>query len=239
MRKLTLIFPMAGQGARFGYRFKPFLEVQGKTFIEAAFEPFRKGLPQIGKVYFIVTAEQERSHGVSARLDEMFAGVPFETVVLEAPTDGPAETLRQCLAARNITGPILVCDCDHAVDVDGLLRATQDAGIACAIPTWDLDGESLASWSVAAIHDNLITAVAEKALPVSGENFRGMIGCYYFADAAQVARNIAAADMIYISDIIGEYLRDGHPVLSVPITQAHFFGDPVRLAQVTQVAGQR
>src|SRR5665213_2184308 len=63
MRKLSLIFPMAGQGARFGYRFKPFLDVQGKSFIEAAFAPFREGLPQIDKVDFIVTAEQERTHG--------------------------------------------------------------------------------------------------------------------------------------------------------------------------------
>jgi NDP-sugar pyrophosphorylase family protein len=232
MRKLSLIFPMAGQGARFGYRFKPFLEVQGRSFIEAAFAPFREGLPQIEKVYFIVTAEQERTHDVSARLGEMFAGVPFQTVVLAAPTDGPAETLRQCLVLENISGPILVCDCDHAVDVDGLLRATQNSDIACAIPTWDLAGESLASWSVAAIDNGRITAVAEKALPASGGNFRGMIGCYYFADAAQVTRSIAAAGMIYISDIITEYLRDNRPVLSVPVSQAHFFGDPARLAQV-------
>jgi hypothetical protein len=239
MGKLSLIFPMAGQGARFGYRFKPFLEVQDRTFIEAAFEPFRKGLSQIDKVYFIITAEQEHTHDVSARLGEMFAGVPFETVVLEAPTDGPAETLRQCLAAQDISGPILVCDCDHAVHVDGLLQATRNPDIACAIPTWDLDGESLASWSVAAIHDDLITAVAEKTLPASGGNFRGMIGCYYFADAARVMHSITAGNMIYISDIIREYLRTGRPVLSVPVARAHFFGDPARLAQVTQVAAQR
>lgn len=126
-----------------------------------------------------------------------------------------------------------MCDCDHAVTVDGLLRTAQNPDIACAIPTWDLDGESLASWSVAAIaEDGRIHAVAEKALPAAVGDFRGMIGCYYFADAAQVMRSIADAGMIYISDIIADYLRDGRPVLSVPVGQAHFFGDPARLAQV-------
>lgn len=233
MHKLSLIFPMAGQGARFGHRFKPFLAVHGQTFIEAAFAPFRKWLARIDTVYFIVTAEQDRTHGVSARLGEMFFGVPFKTVILDTPTDGPAETLRQCLALQHVAGPILVCDCDHAVNVDGLMQATRKPDIACAIPTWDLDGESLASWSVAAIAaDGRIHAVAEKALPATGGNFRGMIGCYYFADAAQVARSIADANMIYISDIIAEYLRDERPVLSVPVGEAHFFGDPARLAQV-------
>jgi hypothetical protein len=122
------------------------------------------------------------------------------------------------------------------VDVDALMQATLNPAIACAIPTWSMDGESLASWSVAAIENNRITAVAEKSLPAAGGDFRGMIGCYYFADAAQVARSIADGKMIYISDIIAEYLRDGRPVLSVPVARAHFFGDPARLAQVAAQA---
>jgi hypothetical protein len=234
VRKISLIFPMAGQGARFGYRFKPFLEVRGHSFIEAAFAPFRPWLAQIDTVYFIFTAEQDRAHAVCQRLGAMFADVPHKTVVLDTPTDGPAETLRRCLTMEAITGPILVCDCDHAVNVDGLMRAALERpDIACAIPTWNMEGEPLTAWSVASVdHDGLIVAVAEKALPAQGENCRGMIGCYYFDDAAQVQRCIAGAAMIYISDVIASYLRTGRPVLSVPVHEAHFFGDPARLAQV-------
>jgi GTP:adenosylcobinamide-phosphate guanylyltransferase len=225
---------MAGQGARFGYRFKPFLDVRGESFIEAAFAPFRPWLQQIDKVYFVFTAEQDRMHAVRERLGAMFADVPHETVVLRAPTDGPAETLRQCLELKKLAGPILVCDCDHAVNVDALIQAAmQRPGIACAVPTWDLEGEALTAWSVAAVADDgLIGAVAEKALPARGGNFRGMIGCYYFADAVQVQRCIVEARMTYISDIIADYLRTGRPVLSVPVDDAHFFGDPARLARV-------
>ena len=46
---------MAGQGARFGYRFKPFLTVRNSSFIEAAFAPFRPWLARIDKIYFIMT----------------------------------------------------------------------------------------------------------------------------------------------------------------------------------------
>jgi hypothetical protein len=233
VEKISVIFPMAGQGARFGYRFKPFLEVRGRSFIEAAFASFRPWLAQIDTVYFVFTAEQDKAHDVRARLAAMFANVPHETAVLDAPTDGPAETLRQCLTMKAITGPVIVCDCDHAVNVDALMQMAGRPEIACAVPTWTLEGESLAAWSVAAMDgDGLITAVAEKSLPAQGKNFRGMIGCYYFADAAGVVRCITEANMTYISDVIAEYLRSGRPVLSVPVREAHFFGDPARLAQV-------
>jgi hypothetical protein len=234
VQKISVIFPMAGQGARFGYRFKPFLDVRGRSFIEAAFAPFRPWLAQIDKVYFVFTAEQDRTHDVRARLKAMFADVPHETAVLDGPTDGPAETLRQCLTMKAVTGPVIVCDCDHAVNVDGLMQmADGRPEIACAIPTWTLEGESLAAWSVAAVDQGgLIAAVAEKSLPAQGENFRGMIGCYYFADAAAAECCITDAKMTYISDLIAAYLRSGRPVLSVPVREAHFFGDPARLAQV-------
>ena len=240
MSKPSLIFPMAGQGARFGYRFKPFLEVRGETFIECRLPaPSGPWLAQIDRTSISFSppsrtgAHDVRAHGSGA----MFADVPHDTAILPAATPGPAETLRQCLEMKAIAGPILVCDCDHAVNVDALIQAARRPGIACAVPTWNLAGESLAAWSVASVDDNgLIGAVAEKALPARGTDFRGMIGCYYFADAEHLRRCIADAGTIYISDIIcGLYMRQpAWPVLSVPrCDDAHFFGDPARLARVT------
>ncbi len=231
MRKISLIFPMAGQGARFGYRFKPFLDVQQMTFIEAAFAPFRPHLPQIAKVYFVFTAEQNRAHNVRARLDRMFADVPHDTAILAKPTDGPAQTLDKCLEMKSLSGPIMVCDCDHAVNVDALMQTMKQPHIECAVPTWDIKGEPLTSWSVAAVqHDGRIAAIAEKALPKHGEDFRGVIGCYYFSDATQVRRFIEEERMLYLSDVVGKYLAGGRAVLSVPVNKARFFGDPARLA---------
>ncbi len=237
MRKLSLIFPMAGQGARFGYRFKPFLDVHGTPFIAAAFEPFRPWLARIAKVYFIYTREQDAAHDVSARLDRIFADVPHETAILDRATAGPAETLDRCLEMKDIAGPVMVCDCDHAVNVDGLMAAAENnSAFECAVPTWNIEGEPLAAWSVAAIADDgSIVAVAEKKLPECGDVFRGVIGCYYFADAGRVRRFIAEARSIHLSDVIARYLETDRQVLSVPVHEARFFGDPARLARVTSL----
>lgn len=230
-KPLTLIFPMAGEGARFGYRFKPFLEVRGMPFIAAAFAPFRRWQSRIGRICFVFTSAQEQAHGVSARLTALFPGLPVETAILEAPTPGPAETLRQALELRGISGPAIVCDCDHAVDIDGLMAAADDPAIACAVPTWALEGESLSAWSVAAVdHHGHIRAIREKALPDGGGDTRGVIGCYYFADIAAAGAVIAQNHMMYLSDMVAHIITSGAPVLSVPVRDAEFFGDPARLA---------
>jgi len=228
---LSLIFPMAGEGARFGYRFKPFLALNGQTFIEAAFAPFRPHMAEIARVYFVFLRAQEEAHGVSRRLAAMFEGIDHRAVILERPTDGPAQTLLQCLVGEAIAGPIIVCDCDHALEVGGLMRlAATDPATACALPTWDLAGEPLSAWSVAAIDaEDRVTAIAEKRRPESGAAFRGVIGCYYFADAARVGAIVARDRAIYLSDIVRALIEAGEPVRSAPVTRATFFGDPARL----------
>jgi len=233
--RVTLIFPMAGEGARFGYRFKPFLSLRGETFIAAAMAPFRPWLHQIERVCFIFTRAQEEAHDVSARLAQIFAGLPIETVILEKPTSGPAETLLRCLEDKSVTGRALVCDCDHAVDVEALMQlATEDNVIACAVPTWSLKDEPVASWSVAAIGaDGRIRAVREKALPEAEGDLRGIIGCYYFADIAAAGRRIGADGLVHVSDIMRALISEGAPVHSLPITRAEFFGDPARFERLT------
>lgn len=236
---LSLVFPMAGQGARFGYRFKPFLEFKGRTFIEAAFEPFRPFLGQIARVYFVFLREQEEAHRVSQRLCAMFAGVDHRAVILEEPTVGPAETLFQCLTRERIEGQIMVCDCDHALDVSGLMRlAASEPAAACGLPTWDLVGEPLTSWSVAAIGaDDRVTAIAEKKLPEEGGAFRGVIGCYYFADADRPRRIVADDKQVYLSDIVRGLIDEGLLVRSVAVDKATFFGDPARLERALSARG--
>lgn len=239
-QKLTLIFPMAGEGARFGYRFKPFLSLRGETFIAAAVAPFRPWMADIECICFVFTRAQEEAHNVSARLAQMFAGLPIQAVILDAPTRGPAETLLHCLQQANITGPGLVCDCDHAVDVDGLMRVATTQAAACAVPTWSLEGEPVASWGVAAVDSTgRIRAVREKALPDCSGDKRGIIGCYYFADIAAAGARIAAEGLTYISDIMLELIVQGADVRSIPITRAEFFGDMVRFERLTGEAEVR
>jgi len=244
---VTVLFPMAGRGQRFGGVFKPFLRYGDELFLEAAVRPFRAWAHRIRRFGFVYLEEQEAAFGVRAELARRFAGLPFDAILLPEPTRGPAETFARAVALRGITGPVVICDCDHSLDVGPLFerqsREDQDdkrerkleaPPAACTIPTWSLDGEALDAWSVAAVAaDGRVLAIAEKRRPdAPGElrcQYRGVIGCYQFADAADVARRADGATNL--SEVIAGYLAEGREVRAVAIERAEFFGDPDRLAR--------
>ena len=116
---LNIIFPMAGEATRFGGEFKPFIKTGDMSFIERAVEPFLNHISDIDKFYFIITEEQNLSNNVEAVLNRMF-DVSIEVVVLKNKTTGPYQTIRSALNALSdkIQGEILICDCDHSIDVD-------------------------------------------------------------------------------------------------------------------------
>jgi hypothetical protein len=230
---VTVLFPMAGRGQRFGGVFKPFLRYGNELFLEAAVRPFRAWLPRIRRFGFIYLEEQEAAFDVRAELARRFAGLPFDAIVLPEPTRGPAETFARAVALRGITGPAVICDCDHSLDVGPLFEAPP---AVCTLPTWSLDGEAIDAWSVAAVGpDGRVRAIAEKRRPDAPGELRGVIGCYQFADAADVARRADGATNL--SEVIAGYLAEGREVRAVVIERAEFFGDPDRLArQMAQMA---
>jgi hypothetical protein len=240
---VTVLFPMAGRGQRFGGVFKPFLRYGDELFIEAAVRPFRAWAHRVRRFGFIYLEEQEVEFDVRAQLTRRFAGLPFDAIVLPEPTRGPAETFARAVALRAITGPVVICDCDHSLDVGPLFerRSREDQDdkrgrkpeappAACTIPTWSLDGESIDAWSVAAVGpDGRVRAIAETRRPDAPGELRGVIGCYQFADAADVSRRAAGATNL--SEVIAGYLAEGREVRAVAIDRAEFFGDPDRLAR--------
>lgn len=235
---------MAGQGARFGHRFKPFLMLDDRTFIEAAVRPFLGFAPQIARLVFVYLEEQERAFEVSARLAAMFAGLPagvkIETVRLDAPTRGPAETISRAVARLSGRGPAMICDCDHSLDVEPLFGAFRASGAApfdALLPVWPLDGESVAAWSVAQVRDGRVLSIAEKRIPEDPPGAAidapsvpmGVIGCYGFSDLATVAARADALGATNFSDVIAAMLAEGGVVRAARIARARFFGDPARL----------
>ncbi len=227
------MFPMAGRGERFGTTFKPFLQFGDRTFIEAAVEPFRKWPASISRIVFVFLRQQEQDFNVSARLAQMFAGLRWEAVLLDHPTAGPAETVAAGVEGAGVTGPAIACDCDHAVNVDPLFAAiASDASSECLLPLWDLAGEEVKSWSVAALSaDGSVTAIAEKAIPAGASRTAGVIGCYYFRDIDRIAATCRLQKYVVLSEAISDLLRSGRPVRGIGIRQAKFFGDPARLAK--------
>ena len=147
------------------------------------------------------------------------------------PTRGPTETLAGAVTAAQLKGPVIVCDCDHSLDVAPLFRLLSDGLPAeCVVPAWNMEGEDPASWCIAAVEPNgVVTAIAEKSFPPSSSRHFGVIGCYYFRDVNEVVRLTAEHHLLYFSDVIRHLLAEGRLVKAVPITHAVFFGDPARL----------
>jgi len=231
---MDVFFPMAGQGARFGHRFKPFLTIGDQLFIEAALEPFRRFQSQIGRFVFVYLEAQEREFAVSERLQTVFAGLPIATVRLAAPTRGPAETIARAIEQlRDPVGGAFVCDCDHSLEVEPLFRwCTANPEFQALLPVWPLEPENLASWSVAMVERDRVWGMSEKRMPdVARGTAMGVIGCYGFRNlAGAVARGSALAATNF-SDIVADMLARGEVVNAVTIERARFFGDPARLAR--------
>ncbi|HET7501658.1 MAG TPA: NTP transferase domain-containing protein [Kofleriaceae bacterium] len=265
---MDVLFPMAGQGARFGHKFKPFLTFEDRTFIEAAVAPFREFQSRISRFVFVYLAAQERELAVSERLSEMFSDLAIETVQLATPTRGPAETIGRAAQQLGARGPVLICDCDHTLDVEPLFtaadRATRGEPFDALLPVWPLDGEDVASWSVALVDAGRVLAIGEKRIPEPppaapdqahvpvGASMgvpvatpmgvpvgvpMGVIGCYGFADIATVAARARALSATNFSDVIAAMLAEGGVVRAAPIAHARFFGDPQRLERATGSAG--
>jgi len=221
--KVTVIIPMAGQGSRFDYEFKPFLKIENETFIERAVGSFKNHLDDIDKIIFVYLKEQEKQHNVSNKLNELFSDINIETIVLDKKTEGPAETLMKSVSGI-IDDGCIICDCDHWLDLDSFFDKIKMSEYDCIVPTWELEGEDIKSWSVVSVDNDIITGITEKSLPDTNGRFMGVIGCIYFKKLPSINDNHT-----YISDIISEYIEDKRSILSVELIDAEFFGDPTRL----------
>lgn len=231
---------MAGQGARFGHKFKPFLTLDDATFIEAAVQPFRRFASKISRFVFVYLEAQDREFSVSHRLSKLFAGLPIESVHLDAPTRGPAETIGRAVKKLDAQGPVFICDCDHALEVEPLFAAV-DRGerFDALLPVWPLDDEDIASWSVAMVESDRVLAIGEKRLPPHPRGTpmgvpMGVIGCYGFTDVSNVASRAESLGATNFSEVIAAMIAEGGVVRAARIERARFFGDPERLDKATR-----
>lgn len=206
--------------------------LEDTTFIEAAVQPFRRFA---SRFVFVYLEQQERAFGVSSRLAAMFAGLPIETVWLDAPTRGPAETIARAVARLGGRGPAMICDCDHSLDVEPLFDAFAATRFDALLPVWPLDGEDVAAWSVARVEDGRVRAIAEKRIPDGATGTpMGVIGCYGFPNIATIAAHAEALGATNFSDVIAAMLAEGGVVCAARIERARFFGDPARLERARQ-----
>ena len=229
---VTVIFPMAGEGSRFGFKFKPFLLFGQKLFIQNAVDSFVEHSEQVDEVLFVFTREQENYFNVSAMLEDKISHVfSIRTVILDEKTSSQYETVSKAIEIADIKGkPIIVCDCDHSLETRNIFRKINRSDPDCIIPVWKIDINDIKSWSIVSISDDGVpTEIAEKALPKSRGKYYGCIGCTYFSDSNDILKY---SDSNNLSDVVMRLIE--HPQKSIDYTtvdKAYFFGDPSRLQE--------
>jgi len=228
MRKISIIFPMAGLGSRFGYTFKPFLLATDETFIELAKKPFER-LIHYGftpEYYFIVRESQEKDFNVSQRLHELFPNDIIHCLTI-GNTNGPLQTLQAAIQKYKLTGESFVCDCDHAICIDPLIQnfnllKTYDV----LIPTWNITTNEYLNWGKVKLSDTgEILDFCEKET-IDGY-LKGLIGCYLFYNINDLLNYSSSNENI--SDVLKCMLLQNKPLKIISITKAEFFGTPSAL----------
>lgn len=231
-RRIQVIFPMAGDGKRFGGCFKPFLQATDVTFIELAKLPFDELKSSFDvHYYFVIRKDQEISHHVKSRLEKMFLGDCIHVIELDqTTTSGPCETVMRAVHRERLMGLTMVCDCDHSIDIRPLKEAMEkddDADVDAWIPVWPISKEEFHRWGkVLTSSDMNVLSFCEKEDPNTTDvQVWGRIGCYGFRDIEAWAAENWHADF---TDLFKAHKK---VYKCVTIEHASFFGEPETLEQ--------
>ena len=231
---INIIFPMAGEGARFGYTFKPFLKATEDTFIQLAKKPFEqlKNYGYTYKLIFTYRYTQEKTYNVSQKLEELFPDEEFDICLINN-SDGPLQTLQQTVLNKNLKGPTFVCDCDHSIDILPIIQNIDSLllNYDVIIPTWNITNDQQSSFGKVILNatTDKITGFCEKEL-IEVNTFqyvKGILGCYLFKDISIVSNYDSYND---ISSLLKEsFINKTLNLQYIDIQNADFFGTPKQL----------
>jgi thiamine kinase-like enzyme len=229
--KINVLFPMAGDGTRFGgTQFKPFLDGTEKLFIELAKAPFDqyKHIYNI-EFFFIYRQDQEDTYNVSAKLKSLFPNDALHFCILPDKTSGPAETLVQAIQKYLLSGAAFVCDCDHAINIQPMISFLETQ------PTPDIlvpllqikESEQHNFGKVKLDKQNKPLGFYEKEIvPFSNDyDVKGLVGCYFFKELSDV---VSFPTKTNISDLLPLY-NQTRTIQFVDILEAGLFGTPESL----------
>lgn len=238
MKQLTIVFLMGGRAQRFGLKFKPFLKIFDKTFLELAIQPFLKHKDSIKEMIFLTTEEQCEEFNIQYRIKSF--NLPVSWLIYSTKTaDGIIPDINKLIGERSGLNDVIFCDCDHTLNVDEMMSTITSGAYAydCILPGWQIQPSEMTKWSIAlATPEGEVLGIEEKKYPTlaSYDNmdkackYWGVIGCYYFKHY----KKLSYIKLTHLSGYIQEMLNWGNSVGLVEVKYAEFFGDPERLKQL-------
>lgn len=227
--RLTLIIPMAGQGVRFGSVFKPFIQIDGRTFIEHALDGFADDA-RVTQVLLVVTEQQNKAYNVSSWV-ATHMNDKVRVIAIPAATSGPLQTVVSALQTINQCNleHVVICDCDHSVDPSPLWLEWEsciDNRYDAVLTTWNIDPSQHKSWGTVTRdkRDGCLVSLQEKVtMPESsGQETLGVIGCHFVRRATDICGSLAPDFTVHF-----ESMRvKGARINLVSAVRAGFFGTP-------------
>ena len=225
---INVIFPMAGDGTRFGGKeFKPFIDGTEKLFIELAKEPFDilKNTYSTS-FYFIFRQDQEDKFNVSQRLKKLFPTDILHFCIIPCETKGPAETLNIATKLYNLSGSFFICDCDHAINIEPMITYINNKIPDIIVPLWHFKESESTLFGKVKISSSSVDFYEKEVIPFSEEYVvKGILGCYFFKDISIFNTYDSYTN---ISDIL-PILYKTKDMAFVDIKNAGFFGTPESL----------
>ena len=230
--KISVIFPIAGLGSRFGYTFKPFLKATEYTFIELAKKPFDilKNYGYQVEYYFIYRESQEKAYDVTKQLKTIFPTDNITGLTI-CDTDGPLQTLQQAITKYNLNGLAFVCDCDHAIQIEPMIENLDLLDkYDVIIPTWNIEEKDYAQWGKIKLdqQNNIIDFCEKEYMNSHNGIVKGLIGCYLFKQIKNLLYYPAYEN---ISSMLKLMHHENKAMITVSITEADFFGTPKTLQE--------
>ena len=228
--KVNVIFPMAGDGTRFGgTQFKPFIDGTEKLFIELAKEPFDQYTAKYSfEFYFIFRQDQEDKFNVSKRLSQLFPNNVLHFCIITTETSGPLETLSTAIEQYTITGSFFICDCDHAINIEPMIHYLDNTVPDMIVPTWKIEESEQPLYAKVLLDSSNkpIRYYEKEIIPLSPDyTIMGLLGCYFIKDITILKEFSKFAN---ISDVL-QILEKSKSLAFVRIEHAGFFGTPESL----------
>lgn len=224
--KLNLVIPMAGEGSRFGYKFKPFLKLDDRLFIEHVLDPFLLYDNFIESYIFIITEQQELENNIIFNIKNIFLNIynKINIIIIKNKTDGPYQTILNGLNNK-LYENIIICDCDHQIYIEPIINYLLNNDIPdIIIPIWDINLNEQKNWGKIVLNNDIIQNIYEKEELILNKNEKmyGMIGCYYFKNTNIIEYNNY---FLNISDFLKKNINN-LKIYLCKINKAYFFGTP-------------
>ena len=223
---------MAGESSRFNYKFKPFLYLDNKRFIEHCIDSFLPYNSIINTFTFIITQQQEEDYKVINTIQNIFYNIKdkLNIIQIEKKTRGPYQTILVALKHLPDYKNIIICDCDHHINIKPIIEKINNKfSDDIIIPVWDIEYEEQYRWGKIVINKltNEIVKICEKEIVEYDDNMDifGMIGCYYFKSTQILCKNLECNNM---SDF---FKTSKHKLTTIKIKDAYFFGDPLMVEE--------